>query len=63
MATKNRKIGRNAKWCQRYRAMHQRERNKVLRLRRHLASFPNDPCGRRALARAEGVLHPSRAAP
>jgi len=48
---KNRKIGRNEKWCEAYRARHQRERNKVVKLRRHLKKHPGDVVAARAVQR------------
>lgn len=43
---KNRKWGRNKDWCKAYAARGQREKNKVVRLRKHLKSNPNDPVAR-----------------
>lgn len=48
---KNRKYGRNKVWCQAYRARGQREKNMVLRLRKHTAHHPPDRCAAAALAR------------
>lgn len=39
---KNRKWGRNKKFCERYRAEGRREINKAARLARHLKHHPND---------------------
>lgn len=39
---KNRKIGRNQKWCEAYQARHQREKNKVVKMKRHVKRFPMD---------------------
>ena len=39
---KGRKIGRNAKWCQVYRASGVRERNKRMKRARHVKVHPND---------------------
>lgn len=39
---KNRKHGRNKIWCTAYKNSGQREKNKVVRLKRHLARNPND---------------------
>ena len=47
---KGRKVGRNLKWCQAYRLRRQRERNKAVKLRRHLARLPGDLCAAIALA-------------
>jgi len=46
---KNRKIDRNRKWCEAYKARHQREKNKVVKMRRHLVRFPMDARGDRRL--------------
>ena len=53
---KNRKYGRNARYCELYRVRHQRERNKVKRLLRHLKRFPKDRCAGDSLARCYDVL-------
>jgi len=53
---KNRKVGRNARWCAGYRARNQRERNKVARLKRHLRCQPADRCAKDALARLYTAL-------
>lgn len=37
--SKGRKIGRNKKWCEAYRNRHQRERNKVKKLLRHIRRY------------------------
>jgi hypothetical protein len=39
---KQRKYGRNAASCQAYAASNRRERNKAVRLKKHLAQFPGD---------------------
>ena len=39
---KGRKIGRNQKWCQVYRAIGRRRINKMVRLDRHLRRLPQD---------------------
>lgn len=49
---KNRKHGRNQKWCDRYRATGQREKNKAKRLIKHLKVHPSD---RVALHTLEGL--------
>ena len=48
---KNRKYGRNQLWCAAYRARGQREKNKAVRLKHHLARHPNDTCALAALNR------------
>ncbi len=40
-----RKIGRNKDFCNSYKNSGQREKNKALRLVKHLEKFPNDRCG------------------
>ena len=44
-----RKYGRNAAWCKAYRNQQQRERNKALKLARHIRRFPSDDCAWTAL--------------
>lgn len=39
---KQRKFGRNSATCAAYAASHRRERNKLLRLKKHLVRFPGD---------------------
>ncbi len=39
---KNRKYGRNSTWCESYRARGTRERNKLLKMARHIKQFPLD---------------------
>lgn len=39
---KNRKHGRNKKWCEAYRLRGQREKNKAKRLAKHRKAHPND---------------------
>ena len=39
---KNRKIGRNKTWCERYRLAHKREKSKARKLYQHLLRFPGD---------------------
>jgi hypothetical protein len=46
---KNRKHGRNKKWCERYRAENRRAKNKAKRLARHLKHHPNDRQAARAV--------------
>ena len=53
---KNRKVGRNARRCEAYKAENRRERNKLVRLLRHLARFPKDVCAKHAIARVQNVL-------
>lgn len=46
-----RKYDRNKIWCQAYRARGQREKNKAVRLHKHIARHPADGCAVTALAR------------
>lgn len=46
---KNRKHGRNKRGCERYRAEGRRERNKAVRLARHVRRQPHDTQARAAL--------------
>ena len=46
-----RKYDRNKIWCQAYRARGQREKNKAVRLRKHIACHPTDLCAIDALVR------------
>lgn len=46
---KQRKFGRNAAYCLRYRNSHRREHNKIKRLRKHLSRFPNDKVAAKAI--------------
>lgn len=48
---KNRKYGRNKRWCEAYRMRGQRETNKKRKLRSRVKRFPNDKGAERALAR------------
>jgi hypothetical protein len=45
-----RKYGRSSAWCQSYRSRQQRERNKALKLARHIRRYPQDDCARTALS-------------
>ena len=38
----NKKYGKNAPWCLAYRMMGTREKNKKLKMERHLRHFPRD---------------------
>jgi len=46
---KQRKWGRNAAYCLRYKNSHRREQNKARRLRKHLERFPGDLCAKKAV--------------
>jgi hypothetical protein len=45
----NKKHGRNKKWCMAYEARGQREKNKRIKLKKHLDRYPNDNCAKDAL--------------
>ena len=53
---KGRKIGRNKKWCERYRQARRREKNKALRLRKHLGRFAGDTVAMAALKVCQAVI-------
>lgn len=53
---KNRKWGRNKVRCASYRAEHRRERNKAVRLIKHVASQPNELVGAEALKRCYNII-------
>ena len=55
---KQRKYDRNRKWCQSYRNRNQREKNKVKKVRRHLARFPNDKVAAKVIERGGRKLTP-----
>lgn len=47
---KNAKHGRNTFKCRAYSSSNRREKNKVKRVKRHLAHHPQDACARHCLA-------------
>lgn len=51
---KNRKIGRTAEKCEYYRSRMTREKNKERKLKKHVASQPNDEIARTALRNIRG---------
>lgn len=53
---KNRKHGRNNIPCLVYKNTHRRERNKIVRLRKHLSRFAGDRCATAAVDRCKAVL-------
>jgi len=53
---KRRKIDRNRKWCEAYRARGQREKNKALKLSKHLVRHPNDLTAKNSFATVRGSL-------
>lgn len=46
---KNRKHGRNKKFCEWYSKTGQKAKNKATKLRKHLKEFPNDAAAQEAL--------------
>ena len=52
---KNRKYGRNKKWCELYRAMDRRRLNKIVKMERRLRKNPNDVGAAVALERLKGL--------
>jgi hypothetical protein len=46
---KNRKYGRNVKFCQKYALENRRAKNKRKKLNRHIAKFPGDTQAKAAL--------------
>jgi hypothetical protein len=53
---KQRKFGRNAKYCLYYKVTHVREKNKMKRLKKHLIKFPNDKCALEAINRCKMIV-------
>ena len=53
----NRKHGRNALFCKAYRARGQREKNKRVRLLKHLKRAPGDFCAQTALGSLQGLTN------
>ncbi len=52
----NRKHGRAAASCKAYENSNRRERNKIVRLRKHLARFGGDRCAAAAVDSCKAVL-------
>lgn len=50
---RNRKWGRNKLFCEMYRRIGRREKNKAIKLKKHLALYPGDNCARVALEHCE----------
>ena len=48
---KGRKIGRNKKWCEAYRLLNRRLKNKLRKIRKHIKRFPEDKRAVSALTR------------
>lgn len=59
---KQRKYGRNAAFCARYRAEFRAEKSQLKRLRKHSEKFPDDHCALGAIGRLEALLYRTRAA-
>ena len=53
---KQRKHGRSKDYCKIYALSHRRERNKVVRLKKHLKLFPDDRCALAAVDRATDII-------
>ncbi len=53
---KQRKWGRNALFCQNYKNRNQRERNKLVRLKKHLLRFTNDLVASAAVERVKVAI-------
>lgn len=53
---KQRKYGRNAAYCLRYRSSNRRERNKLKRLSKHLVRFPDDVTALAAVERCKLLI-------
>lgn len=53
---KQRKHGRSKIYCEAYRREHREERNKAVRLVKHVAKQPNDACGQASLDRCYAVV-------
>lgn len=53
---KQRKVGRNAKYCLVYKLSHRREHNKLKRLKRHLVKFPGDKCAEASVELCMSVI-------
>jgi len=53
---KQRKFGRNANSCLAYKNSNRRERNKLIRLKKHLSRFGRDRCATAAVDRCKAIL-------
>jgi hypothetical protein len=53
---KQRKVGRNTSYCGAYAASHRRERNKLVRLARHLKRFPGDGVATKAVELCKAIV-------
>lgn len=56
VSKKSRKAGRNAVACKAYRDSNRRERNKIVRLKKHLIRFPDDVGAVAAIKRCEATI-------
>lgn len=52
----NKKHGRSIKHCELYRLRRQREKNKVIKLNRHIPKHPNDNVARTALKTISSII-------
>ena len=55
-SNKMRKVGRNALFCASYKNRNQREKNKVIRLKKHLLRHPNDQVAVLAVDNAKKLI-------
>ena len=55
-SNKMRKVGRNAIFCKNYRNRNQQEKNKVVRLKKHLLLFTADTVAQEALENAKKLI-------
>jgi hypothetical protein len=55
-SNKMRKVGRNALFCKSYRNTNRREKNKVVRLKKHLLLFPQDLVAEEAVKRCKTLI-------
>lgn len=53
---KLRKVGRNATYCLQYKNLNRREKNKLVRLRKHLIRFPLDGTAKTAVERCKATI-------
>lgn len=53
---KHRKVGRNADYCKAYANTNRREKNKIKKLKKHLAKFGNDNCAKAAVDNCKVVI-------
>ena len=52
----SRKCNRNRAWCLNYKNRNQREKNKVVRLKKHLLRFPSDQVATNAVENAKKLI-------